>query len=103
MSLVDRVEQQLKQHVTAIKALEGISQLVKTALVDPKSDAYTVIQIIERVIDTLIAGFDGKVTRAEVEDVITKMLQRRTSRDARFDDALDDKFDGDSIEGEPKP
>lgn len=90
---IERAEQQLTNHAVVLRAIEGIGRLIKTALVDPKNDANAVLQVVERVIDALIAGFDGKVTRAEVEGIIAKMNERKEERDSRFDKALDEKFD----------
>lgn len=90
---IDRAQAQLESHSTALKVIAGIGTLVKQTLVDPKSDAFAVLQAIERALDSLVAGFEGKISKEEVEAMVAKMLERRESRDERFDRILDEKFD----------
>ncbi len=90
---LQRAEESLEKHATALKIIEGIASLVKDALVKPNTDANAVLQAIERAIDTLIKGFDGKVTQTEVDKVIQGMRDRIAVRDAAKDAALDAKFE----------
>lgn len=90
---IDRAEAQLEQHGTALKIIEGIAHIVKDALVKPDSNAHAVLKAIESAIDTLIKGFDDKVTREEVDKLIRELNDRRAARNAAKDAALDAKFD----------
>jgi len=92
MSWIERAESQLKAHSTTLHALQAIGALVKRALVDPKSDTFVVIQIIERMTDALIAGFDGKMTSDEVEKHLLELSERLAANDQAADTALDKKF-----------
>ncbi len=93
MSWLERAEAQLEQHSAALKIIEGIAHLVRDALVKPDTDTRVVLTSIEHAITTLIKGFDGKVTRDEVDKAIREMGLRRDERDAAKDAALDAKFD----------
>jgi len=92
MSWIERAEGQLKNHATALHLIEGLAQLIKRALVDPNTDAYKTLQMIERAFGTLIAGFDGKISTSEVERSVRELMERLAANDSVADQALDEKF-----------
>lgn len=94
MSWLERAEEQLQQHATALRVIEGLAKIVKHTLGHPGADAIATLQIVERLIDLLVHSFEGKVSKAEIEDQIKRMLERRQSRDEKFDQELERKFRG---------
>jgi hypothetical protein len=92
MSWLDHAESQLAAHANTLHAIEAIAKLVKKALVDPGTDTFAVIQVIEKIADTLIAGFGRKVDAAEVRKQLAVLTEKLLSNDEAADKALDDKF-----------
>jgi hypothetical protein len=93
MSWLDHAESQLAAHANTLHAIEAIASIVKKALVDPGSDVYAVIQVIEKIADTLISGFSHKVDAAEVRKQLGVLTAKLLSNDEAADKALDTKFD----------
>lgn len=82
---IDKAKDQLAHHEQALHIIEAIAKLVKETLVKPDSNAFAVLQAIEKAIDTLTAGFDGRVNRAEVDKQIRELVDRFASDDAAID------------------
>jgi hypothetical protein len=95
-SWLQKAEDQLGSHALVLHAIEALGKLVKHALVDRGVDAYSVLQAVERMIDTVVAGFDGKVTKDEVEKHLRDLLDRVEANDRAADAALAAKFPGGS-------
>lgn len=95
MSWIDKARSELDKHAIALEVIEGIAKLVKDALIKPESDLHAVLKAVERAVETLIKGFDGKaISREEIDKVIAAMTSRRVAMHAAIDQRLDDKFDG---------
>lgn len=89
-SWLERAEDQLKTHAATLRGLETIASIVKRAT---PSDWQIAIEVIEKITDTLIAGFDGKITQDEIEKHLRDLADRIRASDEAADRALDDKFD----------
>lgn len=90
---LEKAEAQLTQHALALKIIEGVAHLVADALVKPDSDAHAVLQAVERGLQTIIDGFDGKISHEEADKVIKSLLDRRAMMHAAIDRRIDDKFE----------
>jgi cell fate (sporulation/competence/biofilm development) regulator YmcA (YheA/YmcA/DUF963 family) len=88
-SWLQKAEDQLSSHALLLHAVSALSTLVKSALVSKHTDAYEVLQSIERAIDTMIAGFDGKISRDEVEKHLRVLLDRAAAITGPDDQAVD--------------
>lgn len=95
MSWIDQAQDHLGKSAIALKAVETIGKLAKKALDSQLDDidSSAVFKLISGIVDSLIAGFDGKISKEEIEKQIEAMLSRRNERDAKFDRLLDEKFD----------
>lgn len=91
---LDKAKAQLAQHEQLLEVVEAIASVAKATLVKPGSDPYVVLQGIERLIDTLKAGFDGKVTHVEVDKQRAAFLDQLREGDAAIDASIDAKFGG---------
>jgi rhamnogalacturonyl hydrolase YesR len=91
MSWLDRAQSQLASSASAIKAIALLRQIVKHALAH-KKDAVMVLRVADRMFDTIVDGFTGKITAAEVDAHADEMFKRLVDVDAAADSALDDKF-----------
>jgi hypothetical protein len=91
---IERAKDQLETHATTLHAVSAIGQLVKKALVDPSTDTYAVIQVIERITDALIASFDtgAKVTREDIEKQIAEVFKSEETVNEAADRKLAEKF-----------
>lgn len=89
-SWLERAEDQLKTHAATLRGLEAIASIVKHTA---PSNWQTAIEVIEKITDTLIAGFDGKITQDEIEEHLRDLVNRVRASDETADRALDDKFD----------
>lgn len=92
MTWLEKAESQLKTHGAALRGIEAISSLVKQALENPHWNVLAVIQAIDKIADTLITGFDGKITSDEVDKHLREMVERLRSNDEAADKAIDAKF-----------
>jgi hypothetical protein len=105
MSRLQQVEKQLLAQITAVKGIETINTIITSALADTgHGDLSVVVQTIGKIIEAVIAGFDGKVSADEVEKQLRALSDRIAANDAATDRALDElpdppvdeKFDTDS-------
>lgn len=93
---LDKAERQLKTHATTLHGIEIIGRLIRDALLKPGSDAHVVLRVIERVIDTLIAGHDGEISSESILEEFDRIKAMHIAgehpNDVAADTALDDKF-----------
>jgi hypothetical protein len=91
---LDRAKDQLETHATTLHAVSAIGKLVKKALVDPSTDTYAVIQVIEKITDALIASFEtgGKVSAEDIEKQILAVFKSEESVNEAADRKLAEKF-----------
>lgn len=97
-SWLERAEASLQNHADALKIIDGLAHLVIDTLTKPDSDARAALQAVEHGLAALIKGYDGTITRAEVQKTITALQDRRAALNAEMQAKLDAKFDrgGDS-------
>jgi hypothetical protein len=69
---------------------------VSDALIDPRSDLYAVLKTVARVVDTMIAGHEGKISSASILEEFERISAMRTPgkhpNDIAVDLAVDKKF-----------
>ena len=93
MGRLDHIREQLAAHASAIKGIETIADFGREALAADHPDAAGALAVILKIIDAIIAGYDGKITAAEVDKRIHAALDRSASNDAIIDELIDKKFD----------
>jgi hypothetical protein len=91
---LDRAKDQLETHATTLHAIEAIGKLIKKALVDPGTDTYAVIQVIEKITDALIDSFThgAKLYKADVEKQILAVFKSEETVNEAADRKLAEKF-----------
>jgi hypothetical protein len=89
---IERAQEQLSTHAQTLHGIELIGKLLKNALVDPNTDTFAVIQLAEKIISTLISGFDGKIDSTEIAKQLDVLKASLLSNDEAADTALAEKF-----------
>jgi len=91
---IERAKDQLETHASTLHALVAISKIAKKALVDPGTDTYAVIQVIEKIADVLIDGFasGGKVSEEEIAKYLDSVIKSEETVNASADRAFEEKF-----------
>jgi hypothetical protein len=90
---LDKAHDALDKLSSAIHAIDAIEQIAKQTLGNEAKDAFEAVHIIAVIIDTVRAGFDGKLTVADVKAEIISLHKTISDNDAAADKALDEKFD----------
>lgn len=91
---IERAKDQLETHAATLHAVEAIGKLVKKALIDPGTDTYAVIQVIEKITDVLIASFEkgGKISKEDIEKQVLAVFKSEESVNEAADRKLAEKF-----------
>ena len=94
MSWITHVEELLKTHGAALHGIEAIANLVRDALTDSTKDTGAVLAAVEKIAETLIAGWTGKLKAEDVLAEVQKTAASLTSNNSLIDSEIDERFDG---------